>query len=168
MTHGRFISTIFAKRVRKTRNLKADRAMERNLKRHTGFTLVELMIVVVIVGILATIAIPKFSSVVARSKLTELKNGLWHIVNLEKAYYNASDRYEEFAYGDNSPELGFSQPDHSRFIYAFVAADTAAYGKENGAVNDINFDGDGNDGLWITVTAREGVVSGTTGDNFAW
>jgi prepilin-type N-terminal cleavage/methylation domain-containing protein len=133
-----------------------------------GFTLIELMIVMVIIGILATIAVPRFTSVVARAKLTELKNGLWHIVNLEKAYYNAYDKYEEFAFGENSPALGFNQPDKSHFTYSFVNADTAAYGKENGASNDINFDNDGNDGLWITVTAREGIISGTTGDNFAW
>jgi prepilin-type N-terminal cleavage/methylation domain-containing protein len=143
-------------------------AMNGKLKKQRGFTLVELMIVVVIIGVLASIAMPKFSAVIARSKLTELKNGLWHIVNLEKSYYNANFEYVEFAYGDNSPILGFNQPDPSHFTYAFVAADTAAYGMEKGTAHDINFDDDGNDGLYISVTAREGVVSGSAGDDFAW
>ncbi len=142
--------------------------MKRKTDRQRGFTLVELMIVVVIVGILASIAVPKFSAVVARSKLTELKNGLWHIVNLEKAYNHAYDRYEEFAYGESSPMLGFNQPETSHFTYAFVVADTAAYGMEKGAAHDVNFDEDGNDGLFVSVTAREGVISGSAGDDFAW
>jgi prepilin-type N-terminal cleavage/methylation domain-containing protein len=142
--------------------------MSRQTKKQSGFTLVELMIVVVIIGVLASIAMPKFSAVIARSKLTELKNGLWHIVNLEKSYYHANLQYVEFTYGDNSPTLGFNQPDPSHFTYAFVAADTAAYGMEKGTAHDINFDDDGDDGLFITVTAREGIVSGSTGDDFAW
>jgi type II secretory pathway pseudopilin PulG len=126
------------------------------------------MIVVVIIGILASLAIPKFSAVVARAKLTELKNGLWHIINLEKAYYPAHDSYVEFAYGANSPELGYSQPTSSHFTYSFVLADTTVYGKEKDAADDINFDGDGNDGLSVSISGFEGVMSGSTGDNFAW
>ena len=46
------------------------------MRRNKGFTLIEVMIVVVIIGILAAIAIPNYSDYVTRSKTTEAISGL--------------------------------------------------------------------------------------------
>jgi prepilin-type N-terminal cleavage/methylation domain-containing protein len=45
----------------------------RLLRNTGGFTLTELMIVIVIIGILASIGIPRFTAVTARAKVVEFK-----------------------------------------------------------------------------------------------
>ena len=62
-------------------------------KSQKGFSLVELMIVVAIIGILAALAIPKFQSFQAKARQTESKNNLSHIFTLQISYYGDNDVY---------------------------------------------------------------------------
>jgi type IV pilus assembly protein PilA len=52
-----------------------------------GFTLIELMILVVIIGILAAIAIPRFMTASTKSKQSEAKLILKQIYEMERAYH---------------------------------------------------------------------------------
>jgi prepilin-type N-terminal cleavage/methylation domain-containing protein len=56
------------------------------MRRERGFTLIELMIVVVIIGILAAIAIPNFLSMQSRAKEGSLKSNM-HAVQLAAEDY---------------------------------------------------------------------------------
>ena len=62
-------------------------------RRRAGFTLIELMIVVAIIGILAAIAIPNFLQFQQRSKVSEVKLNLKAITTAQHSYFADSGRY---------------------------------------------------------------------------
>ena len=62
-----------------------------------GFSLIELMIVVAIIGILAAIAIPNYMAMQLRAKRSELPGNVDGIKNAELAYQAAFDAYVDCA-----------------------------------------------------------------------
>mgnify|MGYP002636207268 CR=1 FL=1 len=63
------------------------------MRQNKGFSLVELMIVVAIIGILAAIAIPNFLAMQLRAKRSELPSNLDGIRTAEKAYHAEWDSF---------------------------------------------------------------------------
>ena len=58
-----------------------------SLDRRAGFTLIELMIVVAIIGVLAAVAIPAFTKYIAKAKTSEAKTFVKKIYDGARAYY---------------------------------------------------------------------------------
>lgn len=63
------------------------------IQRFRGFTLVELLIVVVVVGILAAIAYPNYRDYVARGKRNEARAALLQIATNQERWYLNNNQY---------------------------------------------------------------------------
>ncbi len=67
--------------------------MNVSLRNEKGFSLVELMVVVAIIGILAAIAVPNFQRFSAKSKQSEAKSNLSMVYSSEAGYYGEWQSY---------------------------------------------------------------------------
>ena len=63
------------------------------MKRNQGFTVTELMIAIVIIGVLATLAIPGFTSYIYKARVTEATNFLGKIKQRQETYRNEFGQY---------------------------------------------------------------------------
>jgi prepilin-type N-terminal cleavage/methylation domain-containing protein len=83
----------------------------------SGFTLIELMVVVSIVGILVTLAIQNFISYQCKAKQAEAKANLGAIYVGEQSY-----RAEYLAYSDNFGVIGWEPRGTTRYAYSVTTA----------------------------------------------
>jgi prepilin-type N-terminal cleavage/methylation domain-containing protein len=118
-----------------------------------GFTLVELMVVIVIVGILAALAIPRFMGASNRTKATEFKPFLKQIYTLQVAH--KADKGE---YSADLSQLGFEVPSplSARFEYKAIAIPVSSQADAEGPENALGL---------ASPTAPKGVAITFNGTN---
>lgn len=90
----------------------------RTIARARGFTLIELMIVVAIVGILSAVAIPAYNNHVMRARLAEAYSGLGTVQTNAEEFWSNNHTYANF---DRLP------PDSANFGYALTSGDASSY-----------------------------------------
>lgn len=99
---------------------KEEKVMFKRMKGDQGFTLIELMIVVAIIGILAAIAIPNFMTYQAKARQSEAKVNLGGIFTTATSYFAENNTFST-ATGDT---LGYKPAGSSK--YALYYGGTAA------------------------------------------
>ncbi len=60
-----------------------------------GFTLIEITIVLLLIGILSTIAISTYRMMINKARMTQAKTVLDHLTKTEAAYFSDHDRYTD-------------------------------------------------------------------------
>ncbi|MCU7938916.1 MAG: type IV pilin protein [gamma proteobacterium symbiont of Bathyaustriella thionipta] len=63
------------------------------MKKNSGFTLIEILIVIAIIAILASIAVPSYSEFVARSKRADAQGALLGLAQTMERYFSENNTY---------------------------------------------------------------------------
>lgn len=144
------------------------RSFLKTLKRQDGFTLVELMVVVAIIGLLSAVAVPNFKKYQAKAKISEAKLQLSALYTAEASFFSDYNMYAHCL-----TYMGFDPgPEMANRYYAIgfvtpVAYEANAYGSAvNSGLNSVVGTGCPNAATVAAVTAA-GVSPNSTNQFFA-
>jgi type IV pilus assembly protein PilE len=112
-----------------------------------AFTLTEVLVVLIIIGILILLALPNLMPLITKAKATEAKLQLQHVYTLEKSYF-----YERSHYSKDLPEISFEQQKlttqggQANYRIEIIEAGNNRFRAR--ATSVVDFNGDGNFNVW--------------------
>lgn len=136
----------------------------KTLSTNKGFSLVELMVVVAIIGILASIAIPSVNKYMAKARQTEAKTNLSSLYTAEKAFAAEFNTYDT-----TFSVVGLKPEGKMRYNFGFATAsglDLTLYGY-TAAVTDTSIDATtscASTGTCTMMAGSEGAMPASTAD----
>jgi len=114
-----------------------------------AFTLQELLVVLVIIGILVLLALPNFMPLISKTRSLEAKQSLNHLHTLQKTYF-----FEYARYSEELQPIGFVQeplvtnPNGGTANYEITITNVAPNAYTARATAVVDFDGDGVYNTW--------------------
>lgn len=137
------------------------------MKLQKGFTLIELMIVVAIIAILASVAMPVYTDYVIRSKIPEATSALALSRTQMEQYYQDNRHYSN---PPTATTCGITPSGTNNFDITCLAADTpnqvytiTANGKSGTNLNGFQYTIDQNNNKTSTITVPAGGPAGWNG-----
>ena len=135
-------------------------------KRNSGFTLIELVIAVAIVGILAAIAYPSYQESVRKSRRAEGRAVLMELAQYMERNYTVANRYDQDRTG-NAIALPFDESPANAAVgdrdYAVTLSNLTASTFQLNAAPNNGHTGDKCGTLTLTQTGVRGVTSAHAG-----
>ena len=115
--------------------------------RVSAFTLTEVLVVLIIIGILILLALPSLMPLITKAKSTEAKIQLQHMYTLEKTFF-----FEHSKYSTDPEEVAFEQQklntDGGQANYKIEITEASSNTFKARATAVVDFDGDGIFNVW--------------------